>query len=388
VVVLVLGLVGSAMAAPTIGRMTGTERRGRLTHTFGILGGLVAGLGVILFFAANWEDISRPLRVVILVAGILGFFAVGFLLSELRGTHPNIGHACIFLGTILYGASIFLVGQMYNVQAHDPLGFLLWSAGALAMALIVRSGPIAALGFLSLYAWLVHEVVDVSPEGDALVVLPAFLTLFGIALYGFGTGAARWLEPLRFTRPMRLMGFGLTAAGLFPYTFSEAHEYREIERAIEIDRVALILGCLAVAAVLGVITFAVLRWRDRSTAIGEAVVLLAVAALVLLAVLEPEVQIEGGTVLEDREQAEVYPILFNVLLGIVAFGAVIVGILANEVWLANAGAAAVGIDVLARVFDGEWSMLERGVVFMIAGAVVLAVAALFERRPRAAAAEP
>jgi uncharacterized membrane protein len=385
VVVLVLGLVGSAMAAPTIGRLTSFERRARLTHTLGILGALVAGFGVILFFAANWVEIARPIRVVLLLAAIVGFFAAGFVLSEVRGTHPNIGHACIFLGTILYGASLFLVGQMYNVQAHDPLGFLLWSAGALAMAALVRSGPIAALGLLSLFAWLVHEVVDVSPGGDAVIVLPAFLMLFGVALYGFGTGAARWLEPFRFARPMRLIGFGLAAAGVLPYTFSEAHEYGDINRAVEIDRVAVILACLAAAAVLGLVGFVLLRWRDRPTAIGEALVLLAAVGLTLLAVLEPEGSIDGG---RTPAQADVYPVLFNLLLGVIAFGAVIVGLLASEVWLANAGAAAVGIDVLARIFDSQWSMLERGVAFMVAGAVVLAVAALFEWRPRAEPAEP
>jgi uncharacterized membrane protein len=352
----------------------------------GILGALVAGFGVILFFAANWEEISRPLRVLLLLAGIVAFFAAGFLLSEVRGSHPNIGHACIFLGTILYGASIFLVGQMYNVQAHDPLGFLLWSAGALAMAVIVRSGPIAALGLLSFYAWLVHEVVDVSPDGEAIIVLPVFLMLFGVSLYGFGTGAERWLDPLRFARPMRLIGFGLAAAGLFPYTFSEAHEFGDIERAIEIDRVALILACLAVAAAFGVIALGVLRLRDRPTAIWEALVLLAAIGLGLLTVLQPEVTV--GVEGRAADQADLYPILFNLLLGVVAFGAVVVGILGNEVWLANGGAAAVGIDILARLFDPEWSMLERGVVFMIAGAVVLIVAVAFERRPRIEPVEP
>jgi hypothetical protein len=52
----------------------------------------------------------------------------------------------------------------------------------------------------------------------------------------------------------------------------------------------------------------------------------------------------------------------------------------DEVWLANAGAIAVGIDVLARFFAPEWSMLERGIVLMLVGAAVLVLAGLFERR--------
>jgi uncharacterized membrane protein len=378
VVVLVLGLVGSAMAAPTIGRITGEQRRARLAHMLGILGGLVAGFGVILFFAANWSEIPRPLRVLLLLGGVVAFFAAGFVLKEVRGTHPNIGHAFIFLGTVLFGASVFLVGQMYHVNAHDPLGFLFWAIGALAMAAVVRSGPIAALGILSFFAWLVHELVDaVTLEG--YVIVPAFLVLYGIALYGFGTGAARWLEPLRFARPMRMLGFAFLVAGLLPLTFRDAHEIADTERAVDVNRVAVMLACLAAAAVIGSLVFPLLRWRERMTAVGEAAVLLGCAVLVLVATLSPEMTrqaFEAGRF----EQPTVYPILFNVALAVVAFGAVVVGLLADEVWLANAGAITVGIDVLARFFAPEWTMLERGIVMMLVGAGVLVVAGAFERR--------
>lgn len=380
VVALVLGLVGSAMAAPTAGRLTGEERRARLAHMLGILGALVAGFGVILFFAANWSDIPRPLRVLLLLSAVVALFAVGFVLKEVRGTHPNIGHAFIFLGTVLFGASVFLVGQMYHVNAHDPLGFLLWALGALAMAAVVRSGPIAALGILSLFAWLVHEVVDAFFY-DGLAVIPAFLVLYGIGLYAFGTGAVQWLEPLRFARPMRMLGFAFLVAGLLPLTFRDAHEIADTERAVDVNRIAVMLGCLAAAAVIGSLALALLRRRDRTTAIAESAVLLGIAVLTLVAVLEPEATRQAfGPESGAREQPTLYPILFNVALAVVGFGAVVVGILVDEVWLANAGAITVGIDVLARFFAPEWSMLERGVVMMLVGAGALGLAALFERR--------
>ena len=378
IIVLVLGLVGSAMAAPTIGRLTGDERRARLAHMLGILGALVAGFGVILFFAANWSDIPRPLRVLLLLTAVVALFGAGFVLREVRGTHPNIAHALIFLGTILFGASVFLVGQMYHVQAHDPLGFLLWAAGALAMAVIVRSGLIAALGILSFFAWLVHEAVDAFSY-DSAAIIPAFLALYGIALYGFGTGAVHLLEPLRFVRPMRMLGFAFLVAGLLVLTFRDAHQIADTERAVDVNRIAVMLAGLAAAAVIGSLALALLRRRDRVTAIGEAAVLLGSAVLVLVAALNPEVTQQAfaeGPV----EQPTVYPILFNVALAVVAFGAIVVGILTDEVWLANGGAITVGIDVLARFFAPEWTMLERGIVMMLVGAAALVLAAAFERR--------
>jgi uncharacterized membrane protein len=380
--VLVLGLVGSAMAGPTAGLLTGEERRNRLVQTLGILGALVAGFGVILFFAANWSDIPRPLRVLLLLAALVASFAAGFALREVYG-RPNIGHALIFLGTVLFGASVFLVGQMYNVQAHDPLGFLLWAAGAFAIAFLVRSGPIAALAILSFFAWLVHELVDATQSYDAAVILPAYLVLYGAALYGIGTGGWRWLEQLQFTRPMRILGFVFLVAGLLPLTFRDAHEFGDVDPILDIDRVAVTVTCLAVAAGIGAVALAVLRRRDRLTAVAEAAVLLGCSVLVLAAILWPEVAREGGAV---RDRATLYPILFNVAVAVVAFGALVVGMLLNEVWLSNAGAATVGVDILARFFSSDWSMLARGIVFMLVGIGVLALAALLERRRRPAAA--
>lgn len=382
VVVLVLGLVGSAMAGPTAGLLTGEERRNRLAQTLGILGALVAGFGVILFFAANWSDIPRPLRVLLLLAALVAAFAAGFALREVYG-RPHVGHALIFLGTVLFGASVFLVGQMYNVEAHDPLGFLLWAAGAFAIAFLVRSGPIAALAILSFFAWLVHELIDATASYDAAVMVPAYLALYGAALYGLGTAGRQWLDPLRFTRPMRILGFVFLVAGLLPFTFRDAHEFGDVDPVLDIDRVAVTVACLAAAAGIGAAGLAILRRHDRVTAPAEAAVLLGCSVLVLVAILWPELAREGGAV---RDRATLYPILFNLAVAVVAFGALVVGMLLEEVWLANAGAATVGVDILARFFSTDWSMLERGIVFMLVGVGVLLMAALLERRRRPAAA--
>jgi uncharacterized membrane protein len=379
--VLVLGLVGSAMAAPTAGRLTGEERRARLAQALGILGALVAGFGVILFFAANWSDIPRPLRVFLLLAALVASFAAGLALREFYG-RTNAGHALIFLGTVLFGASVFLVGQMYNVQAHNPLGFLLWAAGAFAIAFLVRSGPIAALAILSFFAWLVHELADATVSYDAAIILPTYLVLYGTALYGFGTGARRWLDPLRFTRPMRILGFVFLVAGLLPLTFREAHEFGDIDPVLDINRVVMTVAFLTVAAGCGVVLLAVLGRRDRRTAPAEAAVLLGCSALVLAAILWPEVEGTAG------DRATLYPVLFNTAVAVVAFGALVVGIVEDEVWLANAGALTVGIDVLARFFSPDWSMLERGTVLMLVGAAVLALTALLDRRRRPVPASP
>jgi uncharacterized membrane protein len=302
------------------------------------------------------------------------------LLLRERYGRRHVGHALLFLGTVLFGASVFLVGQMYNVDAHDPLAFLLWALGALAIAAVARSGPIAALGFGSLFAWTVHEVFHAEHEFfDAIVVIPGYMALYGVALYGLGLGAARWLEPRRFTRPMSYLGVAFLGLGTLPFTFRDAHEFAQFDEALEVDRIDQIFVGLAVAAGIGVVALPLLRLRHRRTAVFESAALAAVVGLVVAAMVAPETTAAAANGNPDAE-VTTYPLLFNVAVAVLAFGAVLVGILNDEVWLANSGVALVGIDVLLRFFDDDWTMLQRGVVLMLVGAAVLALTLVLERR--------
>jgi hypothetical protein len=133
----------------------------------------------------------------------------------------------------------------------------------------------------------------------------------------------------------------------------------------------------AAAALVGCVVLALL-FRVRPTSLAEAVVLAAAGLLVVLAVVAPEVGDARGEFTGD--EATVYPLLFNVLLAVLAVGAIVVGFLNDEVWLANAGVVWVGIDVIARFFDPSWSMLERSLVLIPAGLVAIAAGYLLERR--------
>jgi uncharacterized membrane protein len=386
VVVLVIGLGAVAMAAATAGRVPRGERRVRMAAVLAIVGALVLGFGVILFFAANWSDISRWLRLALLMAGMTLLYGLGFYLREVRRENLHVGDTFFFLGTILFGASIFLVGQMYHVQAHDPLGFLIWAIGCLLVGLVTRSGPIAALAILVFLAWVVHELIDLSTTAeDTAILLPVLLALYGVALYSFGTGAARWLEPLRFERPMRLVGYPLVALGVFVFTFRLVHENAIFKDALDLTRAKVLLWGFAAAAFAGCIALVVLRFRSRRSSIPEAAVLAAAALLVLLAVLAPETS--SSSLFDDGGgSATTYPLVFNALLALIALGAIVVGFYNDEVWLANAGVAWAGIDIIARFFDPQWSMLERSLVFMPVGALVIAGGYMLERRRSSAEA--
>ena len=95
------------------------------------IGAILVGLGILSFIASNWDGISHFVKLLIIFGVFVGVNLAGYLLSE---TNPRTGRSLIYLGTLVYGAGIFLIGQMYNFGGDYPTAFLLWSLGVLPMA--------------------------------------------------------------------------------------------------------------------------------------------------------------------------------------------------------------------------------------------------------------
>src|SRR5262245_12861100 len=218
------GLISEEQARAILSRYQGqavAERRGRLIAVVAIVGAVVVGLGVILFFAANWSAIPHFLRLGMLVAATVGAYAVG---DRLRDASTRIAHAFVILGVLLFGASIFLVGQMENVSTHDPLAFLLWAAAATAMAFLWRSAPLASLAIVLAAAWQGYELFFGLDDEVAGAATAPLAVLYGTALYALGSGFADRLRPLGFSFPMRGLGFVLASVPIFVLSFDNVAE--------------------------------------------------------------------------------------------------------------------------------------------------------------------
>jgi uncharacterized membrane protein len=95
------------------------------------IGAIMVGLGILSFIASNWDGISHLVKLLLIFGVFGGVNLAGYLLSE---TNPKTGRSFIYLGTLVYGAGIFLIGQMYNFGGDFPTAFLLWSLGILPLA--------------------------------------------------------------------------------------------------------------------------------------------------------------------------------------------------------------------------------------------------------------
>jgi len=174
---------------------------------FSSFGAAVIGLGVILLIAHNWQDIPRLGKLTIITSATGIAHLAGLFLWQQEGWKTRIGEALFLLGTLFYGAGIWLVAQAYNIDEHFPNGFLLWALGALALSWVIRSTPQIIAAILLLTIWGASEGIEFhQPQAWAL----------GLLVVGVG--------PLLLSKRSALLtGVGLTA--LYTLLFSNAVIY-------------------------------------------------------------------------------------------------------------------------------------------------------------------
>ncbi|EAW35428.1 DUF2157 domain-containing protein [Lyngbya sp. PCC 8106] len=114
------------------------------------LGGILLGLGVITFVAANWQEWPRELKIILLLSLFIGLNTSGFYLWQANpktGKTKHLGEGLLLFGALSLGANISLMAQMFHIGG-SPYGlFLVWGLGVLLMAYSLR---LVSLGILSI----------------------------------------------------------------------------------------------------------------------------------------------------------------------------------------------------------------------------------------------
>ncbi|KIL38629.1 hypothetical protein SD70_25415 [Gordoniibacillus kamchatkensis] len=102
-----------------------------------LLGGLLVGLGILSFTAANWQGMPQLMRLLLLIAVMAGCYGAGEALSK-KG-HSKTGIAFIGLGLLSFGAGIVLTAQMFHLEAYDATSWIVWGCAGLLSTFLYRS---------------------------------------------------------------------------------------------------------------------------------------------------------------------------------------------------------------------------------------------------------
>lgn len=181
----------------------------------------MTGLGVILLLAANWDTISDMMRTILIIGATGLTYVAGYYWTYQNLNYPKTGQALFLLGSMLYGASIFLLGQIYNLGGTFADAFLIWAIPIIFLAYTTRFGMMFLLGIVLIYSYIFAEVID-GYGFSGFVIANIFIAIgylsFAVLRYHRDTyrGFA-WI--LSWTGGASILG------GLFAYTFLDFWRY-------------------------------------------------------------------------------------------------------------------------------------------------------------------
>jgi uncharacterized membrane protein len=146
---------------------------------FSGIGAVIVGLGVVLLFAYNWAAIPKAGKLSVIFLALLSAHGAGLRLFSFGDWRRPVGEALCVLGTMFFGAGIWLIAQIYHIEEHFPTGFLVWGLGALAMAWALPSVAHGLLATVLLAIWAGTESLrfDTPVHWAALSVLAGAGTL-------------------------------------------------------------------------------------------------------------------------------------------------------------------------------------------------------------------
>lgn len=116
------------------------------------IGSSLIGIGILSFIASNWSELPKFVKFLLILVGIMGSYVAGW---KYESKYPKTSRSLYYVGMFIYGAGIFLIGQMFHISSDPRNAFGAWALGILPMAVYLRDRWIGLflIIFVFLYAW-------------------------------------------------------------------------------------------------------------------------------------------------------------------------------------------------------------------------------------------
>ncbi len=343
---------------------------------FATIGAVLVGLGVIFFVASNWARMGPVVRVLVLSAGYAAA-AIGAVWAGTRGL-PKVANSTWVVVTLLLGANIALIAQIFNHSLTYWQGPFLWMVGAVAMGYARQSqaqGAVAVpLGLLALgwvgggSGWFMDDQMQflISPEG-----LRPLLPLIGLGLIAVAL-LLRRREMWRFAEAA-CVTWGVLLIALSLIVSTVHVEAVEWIFGVEFNAKQLVILCA-----IGVLVVAAVRFgRARVELVRPVLIGLALLFVLLI------VPVDGKPWLSMTVQGAHIPYGVYVIgvfaLALLAIG---LGLRAQNPALINTGIYSVAVLIVIQYFSWSSLLLDRSLVFIVGGVLLIGMAILMEKQRR------
>jgi uncharacterized membrane protein len=134
----------------------------------------LVGLGVLLLIGYNWEAMPDASKLAVIFGTIILTHVAGFAF-HFRYHDKLLSDVAFFLACLFYGAGIFLVAQIFNLNAHYPDGVWWWAIGVLPFALCLDTVLLHLLLIALLALWAGMEIIGFGNIGMWFFVRLGFI---------------------------------------------------------------------------------------------------------------------------------------------------------------------------------------------------------------------
>ncbi len=113
------------------------RRRSLAMFVLSSMAALMIGLAVLLVVAYNWHEMPAAAKLAVIFGALLASYATGFCL-RFQARRPRTSEIVFFLACLFYGAAIWLIAQIFNIQSHYPDALLVLGLGRVAVRPVPR----------------------------------------------------------------------------------------------------------------------------------------------------------------------------------------------------------------------------------------------------------
>ncbi|MCS6958431.1 MAG: DUF2157 domain-containing protein [Pseudanabaenaceae cyanobacterium SKYGB_i_bin29] len=183
------------------------------------VGGILIGLAVITSVAANWQNLDRISKFILLLTWLIVSNSLGFYLWQYTQSLQRLGQGILLAAGLSLGGVIALVAQIFHLSGPLYGLFFIWSIGVLVMGGSLRFQTLTMMGLIILAigygSYFFNFDRELHPIGElmpiiSLLLLPLAYWLESravfvliILLWLFSQGQTVWYgsKPLIFILP-------------------------------------------------------------------------------------------------------------------------------------------------------------------------------------------
>lgn len=190
--------------------------------TIATVGATVLVAGVLLLIASNWQFLGKSFQVFLALLMPLFPLMLAYYLSAVKRSQSILVLVANIFGVGLIGASLALIGQIYNLESGYSSLLWWWAVLSTPFVFVFKRAEnlvVSAALFGVALMFLYLEMVDDSDESAFVLVLTVSALAYAGLLYAIGTilrSSTVWASGARL---LRLMSASVASVVLFITTF-------------------------------------------------------------------------------------------------------------------------------------------------------------------------